>query len=661
MQGNDERDTAEKECLPPVANAEDRAERTAAAAAEEGGKPAMAVQPDIADDIEKGNVTTTATGLTKTKNPPTFGVSGTSFTHRSQPAADGGATNNQAQTLPPTQNDDNRPTSHPPGVLFVPGPDFRGGIHTGYHSAHESDDDNNDELNVADTLLVEGTLVPDEPEIPTYEATLVPEEDLESPEANSKWYKTPLIICGGFTIVGVALAIGLPLGLQNTAKNDAAVLAVQSPSFSPTVSARPSLRQSSNPSLNPTTTPFFKQKGQPKNGNAEMDLFGGTFSLSTDGSTLVVSAPQLGPMPNRSGYVLTMKWNETISDYEQLGEPMFGDNFRDGFGYTLALSGDASKLVVGTPYHDMNGEQSGYVKIYLWNEAAQNYTHTGDIFYGTETGDLFGDTLQMSSDGRTLAIGASSSDTNSTDAGEVRIYRWNDTDSSFKLNEVLYGAQGDRFGYSLCISPDDRVIAAGAIGSRNVDGTIGYVKTYAWDADDLHYKQQGLPMYDDDPSVQFGWSCSLSSGGKYLATGALHVTSGGSFDDSTVRTPGQVKVYEWNGTKYEDVGDTLLGERNTDKFGASVSISRDGKILAVGAPQNDSNGAQSGQVKLFKLNESGSNCTLYGEPLSGEASSNYFGGPVGIVGDAKSFVVGAVGNGEQGDFSGQLQLFYIPS
>ena len=66
-------------------------------------------------------------------------------------------------------------------------------------------------------------------------------------------------------------------------------------------------------------------------------------------------------------------------------------------------------------------------------------------------------------------------------------------------------------------------------------------------------------------------------------------------------------------------------------------------------------------MKLFKLNESGSNYTLYGEPLSGEASSNYFGGPVGIVGDAKSFVVGAVGNGEQGDFSGQLQLFYIPS
>eukprot|EP00986_Skeletonema_menzelii_P014522 scaffold9723_cov112-Skeletonema_menzelii.AAC.1 len=73
-----------------------------------------------------------------------------------------------------------------------------------------------------------------------------------------------------------------------------------------------------------------------------MDLFGGSFSLSTDGSTVAVGAAQLGPIPNRSGYVVIMKWNETLSDYEQLGEPIFGENYGDGFGYACALSGDAS-------------------------------------------------------------------------------------------------------------------------------------------------------------------------------------------------------------------------------------------------------------------------------------------------------------------------------
>ncbi|KAL7446627.1 hypothetical protein ACHAXM_011649 [Skeletonema potamos] len=581
---------------------------------------------------------------------------------------DADATNNQGQTF--AQNDEatsNIIIPSQPGVMFVPGPDFRGGIHTGYHSAHESDEDEAHANNViADTFLVEGTLVPEEPvlqtyeatlvpDIPTYEATLVPEGDSEGQtnDAQVKRYQiTLIIILCGFAAVVVALAIGLPLGLRKSTNNDGSSLGPTSsafPSLSPTSSSRPSLRPSSHPSLSPTITPFFKQKGHSKNGNAQMDLFGGTFSLSTDGSTLAVAAPQLGPMPNRSGYVLIMKWNEILSDYVQLGDPMVGDNHGDGLGYTLALSGDASKLAVGTPYHDTNGDSSGHVKIYLWNEAALNYTHTGDIFYGTKAGDLLGDTLQMSADAMTLVIGASSSDTNSEDAGEVRVYRWDEADSSFKLNGTLFGAKNDRFGYSLSISPDDGVIAVGAIGSPTTP------------TDTLGYKQQGSPIYGNAPSDKFGWSCSLSNGGKYLAIGALlDASGGGSFDDSSITTADQVKVYEWDGTKYMQVGDALDGDRNKDDFGASISISGDGKILAVGAPENDSNGAQSGQVKLFKLNDSGLNYTPFGEPLLGERASNYFGGPVAIAGDSKSFAVGAVGNSEEGDFSGQLQIFLIP-
>lgn len=216
----------------------------------------------------------------------------------------------------------------------------------------------------------------------------------------------------------------------------------------------------------------------------------------------------------------------------------------------------------------------------------------------------------------------------------------------------LYGDQGDRFGYSVSVSPDNKVIAVGAQNAR-------YVKTYAWDSDDMFYKQRGLPIYD--PRLRFGWSCSVSDGGMYLAIGSLHESGGDDNSTTPGEVLGQVQVFQWNGTQYNQVGDTLLGDGNADDFGSSIGISRDGKILVVGAPMNDSiNGVQSGQVQLFNLNDSGSNYNLYGEPLVGEASSNYFGGPVGIAGDAKSFAVGAVGNGRKGEFSGQLQLFHLP-
>jgi len=51
-----------------------------------------------------------------------------------------------------------------PGVMFVPGPGFRGGIHTGYHSAQESDHDDVDD-DIENQIFIEGAYtVPDDNE-----------------------------------------------------------------------------------------------------------------------------------------------------------------------------------------------------------------------------------------------------------------------------------------------------------------------------------------------------------------------------------------------------------------------------------------------------------------------------------------------------------------
>eukprot|EP00985_Skeletonema_marinoi_P023169 scaffold15222_cov173-Skeletonema_marinoi.AAC.12 len=58
-----------------------------------------------------------------------------------------------------TINEDNQPTQ--PGVTFVPGPDFHGGIQTGYHSAHESGDDDDNDADVENQNLIEAYAVDD--------------------------------------------------------------------------------------------------------------------------------------------------------------------------------------------------------------------------------------------------------------------------------------------------------------------------------------------------------------------------------------------------------------------------------------------------------------------------------------------------------------------
>jgi hypothetical protein len=58
-------------------------------------------------------------------------------------------------------------------------------------------------------------------------------------------------------------------------------------------------------------------------------------------------------------------------------------------------------------------------------------------------------------------------------------------------------------------------------------------------------------------------------------------------------------VYSWDGTSWTQVGNDIDGEGSGDHSGWSVSLSSDGKIVAIGAPQNDGNGNDSGHVRIF--------------------------------------------------------------
>jgi hypothetical protein len=56
-------------------------------------------------------------------------------------------------------------------------------------------------------------------------------------------------------------------------------------------------------------------------------------------------------------------------------------------------------------------------------------------------------------------------------------------------------------------------------------------------------------------------------------------------------------VYSWGGTSWTQVGSDIDGEYSNDFSGISVSLSSDGKTVAIGAPDNNgNNGTSSGHV-----------------------------------------------------------------
>eukprot|EP00984_Skeletonema_dohrnii_P029796 scaffold20690_cov155-Skeletonema_dohrnii-CCMP3373.AAC.1 len=101
---------------------------------------------DVHEDEEKGE-----DDLPASDEQPKGTADGTS-------GAGGGVTVTPAVV---NEHEDNPPTQR--GVTFVPGPDFRGGIHTGYHSPHESgdDDDNDADVENQNQNLIEAYAVDD--------------------------------------------------------------------------------------------------------------------------------------------------------------------------------------------------------------------------------------------------------------------------------------------------------------------------------------------------------------------------------------------------------------------------------------------------------------------------------------------------------------------
>ena len=70
-----------------------------------------------------------------------------------------------------------------------------------------------------------------------------------------------------------------------------------------------------------------------------------------------------------------------------------------------------------------------------------------------------------------------------------------------------------------------------------------------------------------------------------------------------------MRVYEYSGSAWAKVGDDIDGEAADDLSGYSVSLSSDGRRVAIGAPANDGNGNNSGHVRVYRFASASSAAT----------------------------------------------------
>ena len=306
------------------------------------------------------------------------------------------------------------------------------------------------------------------------------------------------------------------------------------------------------------------------------DGLGASVALSADAKTVVAGAPYSN---NNTGYVVVYTTGEDGGNWTQLGQTIYGIRTDDTFGDSVDISSDGKLLAIGSPGYIFNTDRPGYVQVYtleisdglgyMWKQLGQNITGEAD-------GDNFGGSVSLSEDGKTLAIGAEDyNDGVVEDSGRVKIYHLDDDGTSWEqLGQDIDGETAtDRSGYSVSLSADGTTVAIGAPYNGEYGDYSGYVRVYRIDSGGSTWEKLGQTISGDKAQDLFGFSLDISSDGKVLVVG----TYGGEY----------VRVYtlessEEPGSSWKQLGQNITGEENGDWFGESVSISMDGKMIAVG-------------------------------------------------------------------------------
>jgi len=263
--------------------------------------------------------------------------------------------------------------------------------------------------------------------------------------------------------------------------------------------------------------------------------------------------------------------------------PQDGEAF-DEFGFAVSVTNDTA--VIGVPWDDDNGTDSGSAYIYrfdgaVWVEEANLLPTDGAV------DDRFG--LSVSVSGNTVVVGAPTDDDNGTRSGSAYVFR-HDGEKWAQQDKLLPddAEDGDVFGGSVCISGDTIVI--GAVGDD--DNGLNSGSAYVYRYDGAKWTQQAKLLPDDGKAVAvFGHSVSVS--GETVLIGAR-------FDGDNSTAFGAAYVYHYDGTLWVQQAKLTASDRaRRDNFGHSVSIS--GNTAVIGARGDDDNGTDSGSAYIFRF------------------------------------------------------------
>lgn len=431
--------------------------------------------------------------------------------------------------------------------------------------------------------------------------------------------------------------------------------------------------------------------------------FGEAIALSADGTMLAVGMPGdstdavgVNPTPGAaekdgSGAVTIFRCDAGAWSQEAFLKASNAEEY-DEFGGSIALSADGTVLAVGATGEasaalaegggETDNSADGAGAVYVFRRSAGAWVEEAYLKASNAAkNDDFGGAVSLSADGNTLAVGAEAEDgldpngvpddNAGSSAGAVYVFERDEalgwSESAF-LKASLPNAW-DRFGSALSLAPDGQSLAVGAWGeSSGSDGinsdqhdgaTYGAGAVYLFRRTDGRWWEESYIKSANSGSQHFfGYSIALSGDASVLVVGAYGEPSdatgiNGDESDSSGRNVGAAYVFRYTETGWvQEAYIKASNSEDQDKFGTRVAVSTDGNVVAVGAPNEDSDGTgfdgdqndgsadESGAVYVFALGAEGWQQTHYVKaPNTGEDDA--FGSSLALSADGTLLLASA--------------------
>lgn len=380
----------------------------------------------------------------------------------------------------------------------------------------------------------------------------------------------------------------------------------------------------------------WQQLGADIMGDMAYEYYGRAMDLSPDGKTLAIGS-QANPENIFVSYVGIYK--EDMGNWQTIGNNIFaldGDN-----SDAIALSADGERVAIGSIRNGVTNGQANYDgHVRIFDLVGGNWQQVGSDIVGTG-GENAGSVLGLSFDGKTLVIGAHFNDENGIDAGQVRVYKevggnWQ------QVGNIINGDVAfDNFGLTVDINSDGSIIVIGAPFNNNSTGQVKIYKNV-----NNSWQQMGSDILGTGINDVFGHSVSINSDGTIVAITAIEEIS---------TSVGFVKVYKYEGSDWQQIGDSISGTQINGFFGSSLSLSANGSTVAIGGSQNQGQQSGSGDVRIY-----GNNNGVWiqiDQDIDGEILDDNFGRTVCLSSGSSRVAVAGFLNDNNGFQAGYVQVY----